>query len=130
MGRELELAQDLSLARSYGLCEGCRSYHGSRLDPAHRIARGMGGVHRAEAARVNHVTNLLRLCRTCHDRTEHADTWQECASMGWRLDRADDPAAVPALIHTVQGYGWWYLTSDGGYLWADLPTTHRLTRRS
>jgi hypothetical protein len=30
-----------------------------------------------------------------------------------------DPYDVPAKIHTVNGYGWWYLTEDGGYLWAD-----------
>jgi hypothetical protein len=76
----------------------------------------------------NDVRNLLALCRACHDRTEHAEHWAEVEALGWRVPKwVEDPLVVPALIHTVQGKGWWLLTNDGGYRWADLEPTHRLT---
>lgn len=122
----LEVARDLARARSFGMCEGCRTF-GVHLDPHHRCTRGSGGVHRAAEAASNDVRNLLMLCREkCHERTLAAAA--ECITLGWVVERRSgvDSHLVPALIHTVNGYGWWYLTEDGGYLWAGLPDTYRL----
>jgi hypothetical protein len=115
------------IARSYGLCEGCGTF-GATLDVHHRLARGAGGVRRAAAEAANDVRNLLALCRhPCHERTEHADTWRECAALGWRFRHGlIDPRETPAYLFTVNGKGWWYLTENGGYRWADLPDEHRL----
>lgn len=67
----------------------------------------------------NDVRNLLMLCRGCHDRT--LTDAESCIAIGWVIERRAgvDPREVPAKIHTVNGYGWWHLTEDGGYDWAD-----------
>lgn len=113
-----ETAKAIARARVYGLCEGC-GWHGadSALDAHHRMTRGSGGVHGAASAVSNDVRNLLMLCRVCHDRTL-ADA-PACIEIGWVIERRSgvDPREVPALIYTVNGYGWWYLTEDGGYVW-------------
>ncbi len=112
-----EAAKLLAQARSYGACEGCRAF--TTLDPHHRMTRGIGGVHRVASDVSNDCRNLLMLCRSCHNRTlDHA---AECIAVGWVIERRAgvDPREVPAKIHTVNGYGWWYLTEEGGYLWAD-----------
>lgn len=59
------------------------------------------------------------LCRICHDRTLADAT--ACIVLGWVIERRSgvDPYTVPALIHTVNGCGWWLLTEDGGYDWDD-----------
>jgi hypothetical protein len=113
----LEQAQALVRARSFGRCEGC----GVRppVDRHHRQPRGMGGVHGLAATVSNNVTNLLDLCRTCHDLTEAEPTL--CESFGWLVKHPTDPAAVPALLYTVNGYGWWFLTEDAGYQWFAEP---------
>lgn len=89
------------------------------LDPHHRMTRGSGGVHGAAEAVSNDVRNLLMLCRPCHDQTLTMP-WP-CIQVGWVIERRAgvDPREVPALIYTVNGRGWWYLTEDGGYRWAD-----------
>ena len=112
-----EAAKALAQARSFGLCEGCRVK--APLDPHHRQTRGSGGVHRAASDVSNDPRNLLMLCRICHDRTL-ADA-AECILIGWVIERRAgvDPREIPAKIHTVNGYGWWYLTEDGGYRWSD-----------
>jgi hypothetical protein len=59
------------------------------------------------------------LCRPCHDRTlSDANT---CIKIGWVIERrfGVDPREVPAKIYTVNGHGWWHLTEEGGYRWAD-----------
>lgn len=123
----LEVAKDLVRARCWGICEGCGTY-GAVIEIHHRLARGAGGVSRAAGEAANDPTNLLALCATrCHPATEHADTWRECEGKGWRIRRAlTVPADVPALIYTVNGYGWWYLTPDGGYRFADTGTDYRI----
>lgn len=123
----LELAQQLVRARVLGhLCEGCGQY--KDLQVHHRLARGSGGVSRAGADLVNDPTNMLALCgQPCHAATEHADTWQACIAKGWRVKRGTDPRDVPALIHTVNGYGWYQLDSNGGYHWQDKPLEFRIT---
>lgn len=115
---KFEIAKALAQARSYGLCEGCRAF--TALDPHHRMTRGSGGVHRAASDVSNDPRNLLMLCRVCHDRTL-ADA-QACILIGWVIERRAgvDPREVPAKIHTVQGHGWWFLTEQGGYRWADV----------
>lgn len=123
-----EAAKALAQARSYGRCEGC-GLSGS-LDPHHRMTRGSGGVHRAAHDTSNDVRNLLMLCRVCHDSTLADATG--CIGIGWVVERRAgvDPRTVPALIHTVNGRGWWYLTEDGGYRWADdlnIQPDYRLT---
>lgn len=113
---KLEVSSALARARAWGHCEGCGLTLSGRLDPHHRKARGMGGVHRDPAHLANDVRNLLALCRPCHDKTEAADTWAETEALGWRVPSWRDPFITPCLIHTVNGYGWWLLTQDGGYL--------------
>lgn len=112
-----EIAKALAQARSTHMCEGCRAF--TDLDPHHRMTRGSGGVHGVAADVSNDVRNLLMLCRPCHDRT--LDEAAACIAVGWVIERRAgvDPRDVPAKIHTVNGYGWWYLTADGGYRWAD-----------
>lgn len=112
-----ENAKALAQARSSGQCEGCGVP--GRLDPHHRMTRGSGGVHGAAYHVSNDPRNLLMLCRICHDRTL-ADA-QACIGVGWVIERRSgvDPHKVPAKIYTVQGYGWWFLTEDSGYRWAD-----------
>lgn len=121
-----EVARDLVIARAHHLCEGCGRF--ADLDVHHRLARGSGGVYGVAAHAANDVRNLLALCRNpCHERTETAETWRECEALGWRFRHGQvDPCVVPALIHTVNGYGWYFLTEDGGYRWADLPAEYRI----
>lgn len=112
-----EVAKALAQARCYGMCEGCRAF--TTLDPHHRMTRGSGGVHGVASDVSNDVRNLLMLCRACHDQTlNDAGT---CMAIGWVIERRAgvDPRDVPAKIHTVNGYGWWHLTEQGGYRWAD-----------
>ena len=112
-----EIAKALAQARSYGMCEGCRAF--TTLDPHHRMTRGAGGVHGVASQASNDPRNLLMLCRGCHDRT--LSDAGACIEIGWVVERRAgvDPLEVPAKIHTVNGYGWWYLTEEGGYRWAD-----------
>lgn len=88
----------------------------------------MGGVHRQALEIAEDVRNKLALCRPCHDRTENAEEWQYCISVGWRVPhQADvDPRWVPALLHTANGYGWWRLHEDGGYVWVGYEATARI----
>lgn len=113
-----EVAKEIARARAWTICEGCGIPDGS-LDPHHRMTRGSGGVHGAAYHVSNDPRNLLMLCRVCHDRTL-ADA-QACIALGWVIERRAgiDPREVPAKIHTVNGYGWWRLTEEGGYLWDD-----------
>lgn len=110
-----EQAKALATARAWNRCEGCGL--SGCLDPHHRMTRGSGGVHGAAEAISNDVRNLLMLCRPCHDSTLNAAP--EAITVGWVIERRSgvDPLEVPARIHTVNGYGWWQLTADGGYQW-------------
>jgi hypothetical protein len=116
---ELERAQRLVRLRCWGFCEGCGK-GGLILSVHHRQARGSGGVHRVAAQVANDPRNLLALCGSCHDETEHAETWRLTEEIGWRIPKyVPDPFRVPALIHTTNGYGWWLFTQEGDYLWQD-----------
>lgn len=124
----LEVAQDIVRARCWGRCEGCGAF--GPVQVHHRRARGVGGVHRAEAERANDPRNLLALCPPCHAKTEDASTWRQCEELGWRVEHGiRDPYEIPAYLHTVNGVGWWLLTAEGGYRWQDLPADHRITWR-
>lgn len=117
MTASFEVAKALASARSYGMCEGCGIP--GHLDPHHRMTRGSGGVHGLAASIANDVRNLLMLCRPCHDRT--LSDAAPCIELGWVIERRSgvDPREVPAYIFTVNGKGWWFLTENGGYRWAD-----------
>jgi len=112
-----EIAKATASARAMSLCEGCRAY--THLDAHHRMTRGSGGVHGLAASIANDVRNLLMLCRPCHDRT--LSDAAPCIELGWVIERRSgvDPREVPAYIFTVNGKGWWFLTENGGYRWAD-----------
>lgn len=127
----LERSRAIVLARASGMCEGCMvsATAGTGLDVHHRQARGSGGVHGAAADIANDPRNLLALCRAdCHARTEDGDEWAACLAVGWRVRHAHqgDARRVPALLHTVNGTGWWLLTRDGGYVRVDWPAEYRL----
>lgn len=115
--RAFEAAKALAQARSNGFCEGCGLP--GRLDPHHRMTRGSGGVHGAAIAVSNEVRNLLMLCRICHDQT--LNDAAASIELGWVVERrAGIPSShIPAKLYTVNGYGWWFLTRDAGYLWFD-----------
>ena len=115
---KFEIAKALAQARAHGLCEGCRV--SAPLDPHHRMTRGSGGVHGDAGHVSNDPRNLLMLCRVCHDLT--LTYAQECIRDGWVVERRAgvDAREIPAKINTVNGYGWWYLTEDGGYRWDDV----------
>lgn len=116
----LSVTVPLVKARAWGRCEACGA---SRpLDAHHRQARGMGGVGKDEALEANDVRNLLALCRSCHDETEHEQTWQLTEQLGWRIPKwHPSPLLVPALLRTVQGRGWHLLDDKAGYVWLDVP---------
>lgn len=122
----LERSAALARARSWGFCEACGLPVRGRLDPHHRKARRSGGVHGEAAALANDVRNLLALCRVCHDQTEHAETWAETEALGWRVPSWRFAFVTPALLHTVNGYGWWLLTENGGYRWVDRTPDWRI----
>lgn len=117
MTASFEVAKALASARSYERCEGCGIP--GHLDPHHRMTRGSGGVHGLAASIANDVRNILMLCRPCHDRT--LSDAAPCIELGWVIERRSgvDPREVPAYIFTVNGKGWWFLTENGGYRWAD-----------
>jgi len=114
-----EIAKALARARCWGCCEGCGT--SGALDAHHRMTRGSGGVHGAASDISNDVRNLLMLCRSCHDQTLTDVGAANCITLGRVIERRAgvDPREVPAYIYTVNGKGWWYLTEDGGYRWAD-----------
>lgn len=123
---DLVQAQKLVRARCWGMCEGCGKF-GLHLDVHHRQARGMGGVHGDAEQVTNGIPNQLALCRSCHDETEHHETWGLTEEIGWRIPKfVEDPWSVPARIHTVQGFAWWKLTPDAGFTWIDWEVSRRL----
>lgn len=121
---DFEQAKPLVRSRCWGMCEGCGKF-GLHLDVHHRQPRQAGGVHGEASEIANDVRNLLALCTACHDETEHGQTWELTEALGWRLPKwVADPLVVPALIHTVNGYGWHQLTKSNGYQWVDWDVTH------
>lgn len=81
---------------------------GRDWDIHHRRPRRMGGDPRPDT---NKASNLLVLCRGCHDEIEshRADAYVH----GWLLHDGDSPATVAVLIeHSSR---WTYLTDAGEY---------------
>lgn len=111
-----ETIRTLLFMRAGFRCEVCGS-PGHILDPHHRQPRGMGGVHGAAEVRANDIRNFLAVCRPCHDQID-ADP-DPARLNGWLVPHGTDPFETPALIHTVNGFGLWLLTSDAGYQWVD-----------
>lgn len=92
-------------ARSRGICESCLTQRAT--DASHRKPRSQGGLWAPE--------NITHACRRCH-------AWQEANpgsahDLGWRLWRAEDPAATPFLLG---GHLPVLLTPDGQYLRLDM----------
>lgn len=111
----LQRFRHLVLARGYGHCECCGT--STPTDPHHRQPRGAGGVHGTAYIAAHRVSNGLAVCRTCHNWIDQNATLAR--QWGWLVAHPHDPATVPALIYTVNGYGWWLLDNDGGYHFQD-----------
>jgi 5-methylcytosine-specific restriction protein A len=99
-------AKQETLVRDSGRCLLCRATDG--LDVHHRRARGMGGTSRPAHLR---RSNLVTLCRRCHDRVEAHP--MVARALGYRLDRGSDPEEVAVWAATLLGSGWTRLFDDG-----------------
>lgn len=101
-------------ARARMQCELCgRSVAWEPKEIQHRRARGMGGSSQADT---NSPTNLLLLCRPCHQHVEaHPD---EARDTGYRVDQGTDPADVPVALHDGTTV---LLLDDGTYLPIEMP---------
>jgi len=108
------LAKQETLVRDSGRCLLCRATDG--LDVHHRRARGMGGTSRPAHLR---RSNLVTLCRRCHDRVEaHPEV---ARALGYRLDRHQDPEETAVWASSVLGAGWTHLWDDGSVALSPLP---------
>ena len=124
----LEQARAIVKARSYERCEGCGS--AEPCDVHHRITRGVGGVRGTAYGTSNDPANMLHLCRAvCHALT--LDQPAEAIGRGWVIERRSGrlAASTPALLYTVNGFGWWMPLSDGGYLCCDWEHEYRIPAR-
>lgn len=96
--------------RSGGLCEpripdaGCTYL---AVHWHHRKNRSQGGTWAP--------SNGLHVCLRCHDYvTDTRGHRDECEAAGWIVAGHSDPAAVPALIHTITlGHGLILLDDEG-----------------
>ena len=106
MTRVPEQVRDTVLLRSGGQCERCDvSVVNVPADVHHRRPRGMGGTN---DPRINHWSNLVLLCRGCHEHVERNRA--EGSEHGWLVLRRDprDPADVPLFRSGL----WWWIGSD------------------
>lgn len=115
----------LVLVRSHHICEGC----GRALpdDVHHRQPRGMGGVFGHAAHVANSASNLLALCRPCHDFTEDQPT--EARRRGWLVPHWTDSWSAPVDITPIYGRGWYYLLDDLSYRFAPDAEVRAFLRR-
>lgn len=109
---EFLAVRPLVILRAHGVCEGCGEVRADEVH--HRQPRGMGGVHGAAAAVSNSPSNLLALCVRCHALTEEELEWAE--EVGWRVPHPTVPAVKAALLYTVWGRDWFYLTHQLEYV--------------
>ena len=100
-------------ARSGGICERCRAARA--VDVHHRRARGMGG---STVGWINSPSNLVDLCRKCHEWVEANFT--AALATGWKIGLADSPLDVriqPLVggewIPAATGGRWVYVPPDG-----------------
>ncbi|UGT65279.1 HNH endonuclease [Nocardia gipuzkoensis] len=105
--RPREDVLDLVRARCKGRCERCAQpltgIHGG--DPHHRKPRGAGGTR---DPRINLPSNIVALCRPCHDWIESQRT--AALKDGWLVPRRANPARkeIRSRLHGV------VLLSDDG----------------
>lgn len=105
-----EATRKLLATRCNGLCETC--WQEPFTDAHHRQPRGMGGT----MLKAKHnLSNLLALGRACHTRIESERDEARLLAHGWLVSQYDDPATVPALIHSASYYGQgrFYLLDNG-----------------
>lgn len=94
------------------------------LDPQHRVPRQMGGDPRPES---NHISNLISLCRFCHDWVERVNR-QRGYDLGYLVHRGTDPADV-RVWHWRLGWVlpvWW---DNGQASWEYAPPGPEEERR-
>lgn len=89
--------------RADGRCEVCRA---TGTEWSHRVDRSDGGTW--------DPVNGLLACRRCHA-WWHAEPLLAVQG-GWRLPSTADPATAPVWLWTPFGQGWWWLDSEGLYL--------------
>jgi hypothetical protein len=96
--------------RSGGICEaqltGCLWY---AADPAHRITRKNGGRHGKAKTRHDALSNLLHLCRPCHNWSGVRPVEAGQGELGIVLKERHDPLAEPVVYRGALSY----LTNDG-----------------
>ncbi|NEW42757.1 HNH endonuclease [Nocardia cyriacigeorgica] len=96
----------LVAARSGGCCERCAcALPIGGGDVHHRKPRRMGGTSDPQ---INAPTNLVALCRSCHDWIESHRT--RALADGWLIPSTGDPAATPVRSWL---HGRVLLTNDG-----------------
>jgi hypothetical protein len=98
-------------ARANDACELCRE---RPVDMAHRVDASDGGPWSP--------SNLIALCRRCHDWT-HAQpvlAGSRGHGGGWRLPSTADPREVPAFLWTEIGWRWVLLNDAGEYVNHDI----------
>ena len=104
------LARRIVYARSGGLCE-------PRIPAAGCAGRGAQWHHRQRRSQGGRWTpaNGLHICLPCHDYVTDTDGhYDECVDAGWVVQQHAEPAAVPALIHTITlGHGLILLDDEG-----------------
>lgn len=99
--------------RADGMCEICGVGFSHPADQAQPTAPSLHHRFRRASGGRDSVTNLLRLCRTCHTFRIHGDE-ETARQYGWLLDdsNAEDH---PVLTR----HGWIYLYEDGS--WEEAP---------
>lgn len=100
--------------RAGGICERCRAARD--VHSHHRRPRGAGGDR---SQTTNSAANGLRLCLACHDWVESHRC--KAIELGLLVSRYADPETTPVYLFTPFGEGWWLLSPDGSYAWADAP---------
>ena len=115
--RAWNAAKKAVFKRDGGLCVCCG---GEACDVQHRIRRGSGGSRDPRIA--YGMSNLIAMCRHCHDIAEARD--ERMHAMGMWLNTWQNPEFEPVALHSVGGSGISvYLAADGlgpdgtGYLY-------------
>ncbi len=98
--------------RAKGRCERCGGVGYGQVH--HRQPRKMGGTSRPGT---NLPSNLLRLCRACH---EGVEKWRARSIwLGWLVPEPTYPGSVAVKLWD----GWFYLDDGGGRVTAPAPAT-------
>jgi hypothetical protein len=86
--------------RAKNRCERCGTAQ-TRMDAHHRLQRSLGGLHTP--------SNLVRVCRTCHDKIHAQRRNTDEYAAGWLLHSWQTSGAVPLLTWS----GWMRLHDSG-----------------